>query len=166
MDGLAGRVVRTALFSVIVPATAIVYLPRLVLSISGGAGESPWRPLGLIPIAIGGVLVLWTLADFLTAGRGTPAPFDPPRRLVSGALYAWVRNPMYLAVTTILFGEAVLFWSLTLLLLAAATRLVFHLAVVLYEEPGLRARFGASYESYTRRVPRWLPRRPRDLSHM
>ena len=161
MDGLAGRIVRTTIFAVLLPATVIVFIPRWVLAWSGGPGDSPLRPIGLVPIAVGAALLLWCWAGFITEGRGTPAPYDPPRRLVSGALYSWVRNPMYVAITIILVGEAILFWSGALLVLAPVTWLVFHLFVVLYEEPGLRARFGASYEDYPRRVPRWIPRAPR-----
>ncbi len=164
LDGVAGRILGTAVFAVILPATVIVLIPRWVLSAAGGPGESPWQPIGVIPLAIGGAILLWCWAGFITEGRGTPAPYDPPRRLVSGALYAWVRNPMYVAITVLLIGEAILFWSPALLLVAAVTWLAFHIFVVLYEEPGLRMRFGASYEQYTRRVPRWVPRRPRSLS--
>jgi protein-S-isoprenylcysteine O-methyltransferase Ste14 len=161
LDGLTGRVVRTAVFAALLPASIVIFIPRWVLAWSGGPGESPWQPVGLAPIAVGAAFLLWCWAGFVTEGRGTPAPYDPPRRLVSGALYAWVRNPMYVAITVILVGEAMFFWSAALLLLALATSLVFHLFVVLYEEPGLRTRFGAPYEEYTRRVRRWIPRPPR-----
>lgn len=161
LDGLAGRIVSTVIFAMLVPATVIVFIPLWVLSASGGPGENPLRPLGVVSMAVGAALLLWCWAGFITEGRGTPAPYDPPRRLVSGALYAWVRNPMYVAITILLVGEAIFFWSRALLIDAIVTWIAFHLVVVLYEEPGLRDRFGAAYDDFVRRVPRWLPRPPR-----
>lgn len=103
-------------------------------------------------------LVAWCFYDFATRGRGTPAPWDPPRRLVTTGPFGRVRNPIYLGVLTMLVGEAIVFGSQALLAWALVAALGFHLAVVLYEEPGLRARFGDEYERYMAAVPRWLPR--------
>ena len=141
------------------PAAAIVYVPWLILGASGG-GEAPagWRLLGLVPILGGLAVLLLCFVGFVVEGQGTPAPYDPPRRLVTGALYARVRNPIYLAVLTTLLGEAIVFGSGVLLVWVVAAALMFHSFVVGYEEPGLRARFGAPYEDYLKRVPRWIPR--------
>jgi len=150
---------RTLIFAVFMPAMVLVYVPWVVL---GSSGDRPdvlgWRAVGLIPLAAGVAVLLVCFAGFILEGRGTPAPYDPPRRLVTGALYRRVRNPMYVGVTTALVGEAVVFGSLALLVWALAMWLIFHLFVVLYEEPGLRERFDGAYEDYLRRVPRWIPR--------
>ena len=142
------------------PGLAMVYLPATVLSRNGGPRDPGVLGLvGVVPIVVGLTVLFWCFAGFVVEGEGTPAPYDPPRRLVSGRLYRWTRNPMYVAVTTVVLGEALLFGSPALLAYAAGLWVVFHLFVTLYEEPGLRARFGPSYEAYLRTVPRWIPRR-------
>jgi protein-S-isoprenylcysteine O-methyltransferase Ste14 len=150
---------RTIVFAVLMPATVLVYVPWLIL---GACGERPdlvgWRALGLVPLFAGVGVLLVCFAGFILEGRGTPAPYDPPRRLVTGALYQRVRNPMYVGVTTALVGEAILFGSVGILAWSLVLWLVFHLFVVLYEEPGLRDRFDGAYDDYLRRVPRWIPR--------
>lgn len=120
------------------------------------------RFLGLPLIAVGG----WLLVDsiflrFAHEGQGTLAPVDPPRAVVRGGAFRFVRNPMYIAVVTIIVGEALLFRSWRLLVWAAILFTAFHLVVVGYEEPALRRRFGESYETYRRDSGRWIPRRPR-----
>jgi protein-S-isoprenylcysteine O-methyltransferase Ste14 len=150
---------RTAVFAVLMPALVVAYVPWLIVSATGATLAASAAGLAGIVLAGAGLSVLLVcFLGFIVEGRGTPAPYDPPRRLVTGALYARVRNPMYLAVTTILAGEAILFSSAALAVWAAVAWLVFHAFVVGYEEPGLRGRFGAAYEEYLRRVPRWIPR--------
>ncbi len=145
------------------PGLAMLYLPGLVLSSSGGSRDlGALSLIGLVAITVGLAVLFWCFAGFIAEGQGTPAPYDPPPRLVSGRLYRWVRNPMYIAVTTVVLGEALLFDSMALLGYAVAVWVVFHLFVTLYEEPGLHARFGAVYEAYRSAVPRWIPRRPAD----
>ena len=157
---MRGALVRSALFLFVGPGIALVLLPAVVLSWSGGPRDGgAFRYVGLLTLAIGGAVLLWCFAGFAVDGRGTPAPYDPPRQLVTGRLYARVRNPMYAAVTTMLVGEAVLFWSGPLLGLAGIMWLAFHAIVIAYEEPTLRARFGPSYDAYRASVPRWIPRR-------
>jgi len=96
--------------------------------------------------------------DFAFAGRGTPAPIDPPKELVVKGLYRYTRNPMYIGVLTLLFGEAVFFASRQILIYAGVVFLIFHLFVMLYEEPALRRKFGDSYQRYCSAVPRWFPK--------
>lgn len=86
---------------------------------------------------------------------------DPPKELVVQGLYRYVRNPMYVSVSTTLLGEALLLRSLALLLYWAIFFTAANLFVMLYEEPALRSQFGESYESYRREVGRWIPRRRR-----
>lgn len=95
--------------------------------------------------------------DFARVGRGTLAPVDPPRQLVVRGLYRYVRNPMYLSVTTIVLGELILTRSIALLIYWAIWFAVVNAFVIGYEEPTLRRQFGASYESYRETVPRWIP---------
>jgi protein-S-isoprenylcysteine O-methyltransferase Ste14 len=138
-----------------VPATVVIYVPA---QFARSPGPPALAATGGVVAAVGLCLVLWCFYDFAVRGRGTPAPWDPPRRLVASGPYGRVRNPMYVGVLTILLGEAAFFGSYALLAWAAVTALLFHLVVVLYEEPGLRERFGSDYEQYLVNVPRWLPR--------
>jgi protein-S-isoprenylcysteine O-methyltransferase Ste14 len=121
-------------------------------------------PLDALSLAVqtaGTALLLACVIEFARRGRGTLAPVDPPKELVAAGLYRWVRNPMYVAVMTIVLGHALYFGSLALLGYAACLFAGFHLFVTLYEEPHLAERFGESYRRYLQSVPRWIPRRPR-----
>ncbi len=118
------------------------------------------RYAGLIPFTLGACLSLWCVKDFVVRGRGTPAPFDPPTRLVMQGPYRYVRNPMYVGLFLVLVGEAMLYASFFVLLYALFLVAAAHIFVVFYEEPTLRRRFGESYKQYLRSVPRWLPRMP------
>ena len=111
--------------------------------------------------AVGAVVYLHCLWLFAVRGRGTPAPFDPPRILVWRGLYKWVRNPMYLGTLTLVTGEAVFLRSNHILVYLICLTCAVHLFVLGYEEDSLRRQFGAMYEDYKRAVPRWLPRKPR-----
>jgi protein-S-isoprenylcysteine O-methyltransferase Ste14 len=151
--------IRTIVFAVLIPASVVLYLPAAILGASHDTfALDGWRVIGLVPLTVGlGVLFLCWIG-FIVEGRGTPAPYDPPRRLVTGALYDRVRNPMYVGLTSALVGEAIVFASVPLLAWAIVAWLLFHLAVVGFEEPSLRDRFDGPYEDYLRRVPRWIPR--------
>ena len=154
---------KTLLFTILVPGTVTVLVPYLLLSwdvqiFSFELG--PIRFLGLPPILLGAVTYLWCAWDFTFTGRGTPAPIDPPKKLVVKGLYRYVRNPMYVGITLILFGEGLLFEAATLFLYAGFLLVCAHLFIVYYEEPTLRRLFGAPYESYCKSVARWIPRLP------
>ena len=151
---------KTLLWSVFVPGTLATVVPYLLLSSRlelFHVGLSGFRFAGLIPIALGALVYLRCAWDFTFTGRGTPAPFDPPKEMVASGLYRYVRNPMYVALLLVLAGEAVLFESALLLVFAAGLFSVFHLWVIFYEEPTLRRKFGDSYERYCMKVPRWIP---------
>jgi protein-S-isoprenylcysteine O-methyltransferase Ste14 len=115
-------------------------------------------PLAPVLLVLGGLVVLWCFASFIVQGRGTAAPFDAPRRMVAVGPYRHVRNPMYVGGALLLLGLALEQRSPAIALFVPAWWLLFHLAVVLYEEPSLRRRFGKDYEEYCRRTPRWVPR--------
>ena len=151
--------VRNVVFTFVVPAGGAVYIPWWILASSGGAAEPVVWPAGAL-IAAGIALYFWCLWQFATTGRGTPGPWDPPRRFVAAGPYRYVRNPMYISAALVIGGEAVLFMSLALAVYFAVFALVVHTFVVLYEEPALRRLFGGEYETYLSAVPRWLPRLP------
>jgi len=154
-------VLRTLIFVVVLPAAVLVYIPNRILDANSGlpSVDLGWFKLtGWVPIALGVAVLVWCWVGFVTEGRGTPAPYDPPRQLVTGQLYRWVRNPIYVALVIVLLGESVAFQSLALLAYAGVVWLGCHLFVVLYEEPALHRRFGAAYDAYRGQVPRWLPR--------
>jgi protein-S-isoprenylcysteine O-methyltransferase Ste14 len=153
--------VRALFFALLLPGTTLVLIPSLLLRREAAAGDFAFRPLrlqGLVLLVFGGAALFWCIRDFAVSGRGTLAPIDPPRKLVRAGLYRYVRNPMYVAVLTTLFGEALYFGSRTLAIYAVGVWLAFHAFVLLYEEPKLRELFGADYEAYRATVPRWIPR--------
>lgn len=114
--------------------------------------------LGVALLALGVGVLLHAFARFVVEGVGTPAPVAETERLVVGGLYRYVRNPMYLAVTATIVGQALLLGQLWLLAYAAAFLAVVASFVHLYEEPHLRRRYGAEYEAYVSAVPGWVPR--------
>lgn len=138
------------------------------------AGFIPWRfyglsrvqidatnPLTLLAlfIVIAGVaLLLACIWEFAARGKGTLSPVDPPKALVIQGLYRYVRNPMYLSVSSIVLGEALLARSRPLIVYWMIFLVAANLFVILYEEPALRRQFGESYVRYQERVGRWLPR--------
>lgn len=152
-------VLKTLVFTILVPGTLLGMVPWLLLHWSGEAvmpSFSFWL-IGLIPFFVGAILYFWCAGAFTFIGRGTPAPIDAPVFLVRSGPYQWVRNPMYLGVFSVLLGEVILFHSLSLFGYMLLAGIVVHLFVVFYEEPSLLRQFGQSYETYLRTVPRWLP---------
>ena len=116
---------------------------------------------GLALALLGAALVLACIVTFVVRGRGTPAPFDPPREFVASGPYRLVRNPMYVGAFAVLAGAGLAFRSPSIVALAAVAVVLAHLVVVLVEEPGLERRFGESYRAYKESVSRWIPRLPR-----
>lgn len=148
---------RTLVFTVFVPGVVAGYVPLHVIG-AEVPGPRSWSYLGILPVVVGLSVYAWTAFDFSWAGRGTPAPFDPPRRLVIRGLYRYVRNPMYGGVLLVIVGEAVWRHSWRTLEYAVAVGVMFCAFVVLLEEPLLRRRFGSEYADYCAHVSRWLPR--------
>lgn len=139
---------------VVLPGT-VAFLVPLVLAPSPLHRET-WQWTGLVLVAAGAFLLVWCVRDFYVSGRGTLAPWSPPRRLVSVGLYKWSRNPMYVAVAVVLTGWNVWYASPVLGAYAVAVVVAFHLRVVLYEEPRLASQFGEEWANYKRRVRRWV----------
>jgi len=149
----------TAFFTLIEPVMVAGLVPWLLLPAHPGTVTGAILVVGIVPIACGALIDMRCAADFIFAGRGTPAPYAPPVFLVERGLYRHMRNPMYVGVTGAVAGEALVFHSVTLAAYAVFLLIGFHLRVVFYEERVLRKTFGGPYEDYCRRVPRWFPRR-------
>ena len=155
-----GPLLGTIVFVAAVPGTVVVFVPWWL---SGGRveGTALGVVVGVAMIVAALPLFVSFCSRFVWEGHGTPAPIAPTEHLVVGGPYRWVRNPGYVAVTAILVGEGLVLGSPAVLLYALVGALAFHVFVLLYEEPTLRSTFGAEYDAYCRRVPRWLPRPPR-----
>jgi protein-S-isoprenylcysteine O-methyltransferase Ste14 len=153
---------KTLVFTILMPGMVGGLLPWLL---AHGAQESPaplgWVVVSLLPLALGVGLYLWCAAAFTFIGKGTPAPIDAPKLLVVQGPYRWVRNPMYVAVMSVILGQAMLFRSPLLVGYALLFWLVVHTFTLAIEEPSLRDQFGSRYDEYLRHVPRWIPRPPR-----
>ena len=150
--------VRTVTYAALFIGLVLIYVPARLLSWSGivrpAAIEVP-QVAAMVVGAAGAAIALWCIFTFAFIGRGTPAPFDPPRRLVIRGPYRFVRNPMYLGAGLALASSALFYESLPLLGYMGLFFLATHIFVVWYEEPTLRRTFGQEYEAYCRQVRRW-----------
>jgi protein-S-isoprenylcysteine O-methyltransferase Ste14 len=154
-------VLGTVIFTILAPGTVTVVVPYLLLAsrLQIFAVEiGTLRFFGSVPIIAGVLIYSWCAWDFAFSGTGTPAPIAPPKQLVIRGLYRYVRNPMYVGVLLVLFGEALLFESVELFLYAFLVFFMFRTFVVYYEEPTLSRRFTDSYRRYCGSVPRWIPK--------
>jgi protein-S-isoprenylcysteine O-methyltransferase Ste14 len=155
----SGIALRAAGFVLLVPAAVGGWIPFLIAgSAEPARAWTAGRVLGLLLVVLGWSILLWCTFEFVQRGRGTPSPQSAPTQLVSSGLFRFVRNPMYVGVVTAIGGIALAKHSWGAAIYGAAVALAFHLRVVLYEEPRLTREFGASFDEYRRRVPRWLPR--------
>lgn len=152
--------IRSLAWAVLLPGLFAGYLPWRFFGLAQLDFDfgNPLHLLGLLCIGLGAALLVACIWEFARSGRGTLAPIDPPRELVVRGLYRYVRNPMYLSVTTIVLGELLLTRSRGLLAYWAIWFAAVNLFVIGYEEPTLRHRFGASYERCSQTVGRWIPR--------
>lgn len=165
MSGGAGGLLlalRSLLWTMLLPGMMAGYIPLRYFGVARVRLDltNPRQLLGLAVIALGVALLAACIWEFARRGRGTLSPVDPPKELVVHGLYRYVRNPMYVAVSAIVLGEALLARSTALLLYWAIFFTLVNLFVRFYEEPALRRQFGDSYLRYTERVGRWLPRLP------
>jgi len=157
-------VLRTIVVSAFFVSIWTWFLPRWIIGRGAFADPRTW---GWSVIAVGAVIAGGCIFEFAWRGIGTPAPFDPPRRLVISGPYRWVRNPMYLGMGVILLGEGLTFPLLTTMMLIMIVVLwcALMLFIISFEEPTLRSKFGDDYAAYCRNVRRWIPRlRPFDNS--
>jgi protein-S-isoprenylcysteine O-methyltransferase Ste14 len=151
--------VGSAVWLVLAPGIVAGLIPALI---TGWEVEErlpgAFRVVGVVILISAVGFLLHAFGRFALEGLGTPTPVAPTRRLVVGGVYRFVRNPMYLAVLGVIVGQALLFGSLGLAVYGAAFALVFVAFVRLYEEPTLRAEYGAQYDAYRAAVPGWIPR--------
>ena len=151
---------------IVLPGTVLVLIPAVILAVTAHSQFSHelatsgqivfWVALFAASIGLG--LSVWTVTLFMSFGEGTPAPWDPPKKLVVRGPYRYVRNPMITGVVLTLFAEAMLFQSWPI----AVWMMVFFVGNAIYfpliEEKGLEKRFGDDYRAYKAHVPRWIPR--------
>ena len=149
---------KSLLFLIIAPGMVAGYIPLALLSRGTQIETGIFSFLALPLWLIGGVILLWSFWNFLKEGRGTPAPVDPPKELVAVGFYRYVRNPMYVGILSAILGHFLWFGYWNLLIYGIVVFLAFHTFVTYYEEPTLKKKFGAAYEEYLKRVPRWIPR--------
>jgi protein-S-isoprenylcysteine O-methyltransferase Ste14 len=147
---------RALLAFLALPGMVAFVVPLLIFR--RGPLQDGVHPAGIIVLTAGIVVLCWCVRDFYTLGRGTLAPWDPPRALVVRGLYRFTRNPMYVGVLCIVSGWALSFRSTDLALYALLLAALFHVRVVVAEEPFLARTHGATWDDYKRRVPRWLGR--------
>ena len=141
------------------PGLAAFGLPPLIATFDPLRGEP--RYFGMAIIGFGIVLLLWCVRDFYVSGKGTLAPWDPPRHLVVIGLYRYVRNPMYIAVLTLITGWTMVLGSPYLAAYTLLLAIGFHARVLIHEEPWLSQQFGDDWRRYSASVNRWWPRFPR-----
>src|SRR5215510_5075489 len=152
---------RSILFFILAPGMVAGFIPLGLLR-TGTQVHTGFLSYLAFPLWIIGVAMLvWCFWDFLAKGKGTPAPIDPPKELVVTGLYNYVRNPMYVGVLLVNIGHFLWFGFWNLLIYSVAVFLGFSAFVIFYEEPTLKEKFGAAYEEYLKRVPRWIPRLPK-----
>ena len=154
-------VVRAITYAVLFVSIVLIYVPANLLSWAGFTRPEAigrYQVAGIIVGLLGSVIALWCILTFAFIGRGTPAPFDPPRQLVVRGPYRYVRNPMYIGAGIALIGAGSFYQSPALLVYAGILFLAVHLFVVGYEEPTLQRTFGSEYEDYCRQVRRWWPK--------
>jgi protein-S-isoprenylcysteine O-methyltransferase Ste14 len=153
-----GRVVTYASLFI---GLVLIYVPARLLSWSGivaPAAIGVRQITGMVVGSAGALVALWSIFSFALIGRGTPAPFDPPRRLVIQGPYRFVRNPMYIGAAFVIAGEALFYESLVLQMYVGLFLLITHLFVIWYEEPTLRRTFGEEYEAYCLQIRRRWPK--------
>jgi protein-S-isoprenylcysteine O-methyltransferase Ste14 len=150
---------------VVLPGTVLIFIPAAILLVTRDSRFAPeltapaqiWFWLASLAAIIGLALSGWTVTLFMRVGKGTPAPWNPPKRLVIQGPYCYVRNPMITGVLLMLLAEAILFQSLPI----ATWMTVFFIGNAIYfpliEEKGLEKRFGDEYREYKSHVPRWIP---------
>jgi protein-S-isoprenylcysteine O-methyltransferase Ste14 len=153
---------------ILLPGMVTLAIPGIILWRTGKDSWGLWQSLpavriilpviGVICICLGLVLMISTIRLFVTMGKGTLAPWEPPQRLVVRGIYCHVRNPMISGVLCVLLGESVLTASVPLLRWFLIFAIINAIYIPLLEEPALVRRFGEDYLVYKRNVPRWIPR--------
>jgi len=146
-----------ALFAFLaLPGVVAFILPPFLAAMDPWSGNILWW--GAPVMLLGVILLLWCVRDFSIYGKGTLAPWDPPKKLVVVGLYRHMRNPMYLGVLTLVSGWSIFLSSPVLFLYTLVLAIAFHVRVLVSEEPRLQSRFGGEWTRYSAEVRRWVPR--------
>ncbi len=146
--------IRALISFLILPGVFGFFIPISFVCFTG-INDIQWA--GVPVVLLGFLLLLWCVRDFYVSGKGTLAPWDPPRKMVMVGLYRYIRNPMYASVLILVLGWGILFQSKVLSAYTGLLFLVFHIRILTYEEPWLHKTFGEEWQSYKSKVPRWLP---------
>lgn len=151
---------RNLFFTIIQPGVVAGLIPYWIVHDRGyNPFEGPfqwWNYSGAIIFLLGFYLTIDCIYRFAVYGNGTLSPADPTKKLVINGWYRYTRNPMYVGVMLILFGEVIFFKSLSLLIYTLIVMAAFTLFIIYFEEPRLRKDFGEEYEAYAKRVRRWI----------
>jgi protein-S-isoprenylcysteine O-methyltransferase Ste14 len=158
MPRVVGPLLKTLLFTILVPGFVALRVPYDLLGQEYIAGHGPLAWLGIFSFIAGASIYFCCAWEFAVRGLGTPAPIAPTKFLVITGLHRYVRNPMYIAVLLVILGQAALFHAPRVAEYGAFCIFLAHLFVLFYEEPTLHRQFGEPYEQYRRTVPRWIPR--------
>jgi protein-S-isoprenylcysteine O-methyltransferase Ste14 len=165
MSGKSMKLIARSLFALILPVTFTVIVPAIFilkfnnhLSAPNSIISGVMLTVGLFLIISGLGFVAYTNKSFFKVGKGTLAPWDPPKKLVIADLYRYVRNPMISGLSMIILGESMIFSSVELFGFFIFVVVLNHIYFVYSEEPGLEERFGNEYTEYKKNVPRWIPR--------
>ena len=149
---------KSLLFLLLAPGVLGGLLPLTVLQTGPRLQTGIFSYLAFPLWVIGALVLLSCFWDFAHKGLGTPVPIDPPKKLIVSGLYRYVRNPMYVGVFLAIIGHFLWFGYWIMPVYAGIFFMIVHAFVTLYEEPSLKERFGAAYETYLYEVPRWIPK--------
>jgi protein-S-isoprenylcysteine O-methyltransferase Ste14 len=155
---LSAQAAKTIIFVCFVgPGPVIGLVPWTLSGWQFRVVSAPLQSLGALLVLLGALPLADSIIRFVREGRGTPAPYAETDRLIVTGFYRHVRNPMYVGVLTMIFGQALLLWNASILRYALIAALFVHLFVLLYEEPRLRHKYRDAYIACQKRVNRWLP---------
>ncbi|MEE4208417.1 MAG: isoprenylcysteine carboxylmethyltransferase family protein [Parvularcula sp.] len=141
------------------PVWALVFF--VCIGIVGRALPGRWplpqKSLAILLAAAGLGIAIWALVQF-RRDRTTYKPHVPgaASALVTDGVYRFTRNPMYVGMALILFGEAFWFGSLIGFLLVLVFIGIITAVQIVPEERALKRLFGEEFEAFKRRTPRWL----------
>ena len=145
------------LISFILPITTLIIVPFYIVE-NFNIRFTIITIIGFLLLVSGLFVLILTISTFIRIGRGTLAPWSPTRKLITGGIYGYVRNPMIIGVITALIGESFVLLSFNIIIWAVMFFFINTVYFILYEEPSLEKRFGKEYMEYKRDVPRWIPR--------
>jgi protein-S-isoprenylcysteine O-methyltransferase Ste14 len=158
---------RLIIFTILIPGTVAGYIPhQLVTTVPADWNKPGWKWTGLIIIIIGAGIYLICAMSFLLKGLGTPMIWfakplkfltgEEPKKLVASGIYKFSRNPMYIGVLATVAGQALFFQRMILVHYFIFLFILFHLVIIMIEEPHLKKKFGKEYEEYRKKVRRWF----------